>query len=95
LKKIIFNPNDPAPINPKISYFPTTAVEKKECEMLLDGTLLKKVIVGPKEIDFGEIFKGSEKKQTFWVYNNLRSRLFVEFSFESIPELSKRLTNTY
>jgi len=57
--------------------------------MILDGNMLKKLFIGPKEINFGEIFKGSEKKQTFWAFNNLRFRIFIEFTFD-IPELSKR-----
>jgi len=86
---MVFDSNEPAPTNNKISLVPTSAVEKKECDMELDGTMLKKIVVGPKEINFGEIFKGSEKKQTFWCYNNLRYRIFVEFFFD-VPEISQR-----
>lgn len=89
-KKIQFNPNDIAPDKPG-SEVPTSHNEKRDCNMELDGIKLQKIIVGPKEIDFGEIFKSSEQTRTFWIKNCLRTCIFLKFEFddESFPELKR------
>ncbi len=50
--------------------------------MDLAGDDLQKIEVGPKEIDFGDVFKNSEQRKTFWIQNNLRTAIFVSLENE-------------
>jgi len=56
--------------------------------MDLTGDDLQKIEVGPKEIDFSDVFKNSEQRKTFWVQNNLRTAIFV--SLENDIDFLKR-----
>ncbi len=69
---------------------PTTHKEKKDCEIELDGHALQKIIVGTKdskEIDFGDVFKNSEKYKTFWIRNNSRNHIFVKLELPTELQL--------
>ncbi len=63
--------------------------EKRDCDLELDGNSLKKIAVGPKVLDFGEIFKNSEQLRTFWIKNNLKSSIFIKIENNN-PELKRR-----
>jgi hypothetical protein len=63
--------------------------EKRDCDLELDGNSLKKIAVGPKVLDFGEIFKNSEQLRTFWIKNNLKSSIFIKIE-NTVPELKRR-----
>jgi hypothetical protein len=73
----------------EMSVAPKTHKEKRDCEMDLDGNDLQKIQVSSKEIDFGEVFRNSEKFKTFWVKNNLRNHIFVQIETDLL-ELKKR-----
>jgi hypothetical protein len=81
----VFDPKQ-KPDDVKIKY-PNSTLEKKECEMTLDGEKLVRIIVSSGEVNFGDVFKGSEEKRTFWIKNELRTNIFVEFIIEDNPEL--------
>lgn len=70
-----FNPDIPA--REKVLQKPVDVKEKNECKAELDGFSLLKIEVGPKEIDFGDVFRKSCKQKTLWMKNNLKSSIIV------------------
>ena len=69
---------------------PRTHQEIRECNLELTGEDLQKVQVGSKELNFGQVFKNSEKTQTFWVKNNHRNYIFVKLEIDSnMPDLQR------
>lgn len=69
--------------------FPMSHTEKRDCDLELDGNALKKIAVGPKTLEFGEIFKNSEQIRTFWIKNNLKTSIFIKIE-NNIAELKRR-----
>ena len=69
---------------------PRTHQEIRECNLELTGEDLQKIQVGSKELNFGQVFKNSEKSQTFWVKNNHRNYIFVKLEIDSnMPDLQR------
>ena len=69
---------------------PRTHQEIRECNLELSGEDLQKIQVGSKELNFGQVFKNSEKSQTFWVKNNHRNYIFVKLEIDSnMPDLQR------
>ena len=69
---------------------PRTHQEIRECNLELSGEDLQKIQVGCKELKMGQIFKNSEKAQTFWVKNNHRNYIFVKLEIDnSMPDLQR------
>ena len=69
---------------------PRTHQEIRECNLELTGEDLQKIQVGSKELNFGQVFKNSEKTQTFWVKNNHRNYIFVKLEIDSnMPDLQR------
>ena len=69
---------------------PRTHQEIRECNLELSGEDLQKIQVGAKELNFGQVFKNSEKTLTFWVKNNHRNFIFVKFEIDSnMPDLQR------
>ena len=69
---------------------PRTHQEIRECNLELSGEDLQKIQVGNKELNFGQVFKNSEKSQTFWVKNNHRNYIFVKLEIDSnMPDLQR------
>ena len=68
---------------------PRTHQEIRECNLELSGEDLQKIQVGSKELKMGQIFKNSEKAQTFWVKNNHRNFIFIKLDIDSnnLPDL--------
>ena len=72
------------------SEIPRTHQEIRECNLELTGEDLQKIQVGSKELNFGQVFKNSEKSQTFWVKNNHRNYIFVKLEIDSnMPDLQR------
>ena len=40
--------------------------------------MLQRIQVGPKEINFGTIFKETTEVKTFWVKNGLKNHIYIE-----------------
>ena len=69
---------------------PRTHQEIRECNMELSGEDLQKIQVGCKELKMGQIFKNSEKAQTFWVKNNHRNYIFIKLEIDNnMPDLQR------
>ena len=69
---------------------PRTHQEIRECNLELSGEDLQKIQVGAKELNFGQVFKNSEKTLTFWVKNNHRNFIFIKFEIDSnMPDLQR------
>ena len=69
---------------------PRTHQEIRECSLELSGEELQKIQVGTKELNFGQIFKGSQISKTFWIKNNLRTHIFVHFDIDNnFPDLQR------
>jgi hypothetical protein len=69
---------------------PRTHQEIRECNLELSGEDLQKIQVGTKELNFGQVFKNSEKTLTFWVKNNHRNYIFIKFEIDSnMPDLQR------
>ena len=69
---------------------PRTHQEIRECNLELSGEVLQKIQVGAKELNFGQVFKSSEKTLTFWVKNNHRNYIFIKFEIDSnMPDLQR------
>ena len=62
----------------KTGEVPRTHQEIRECNMELSGEDLQKIQVSSKELKMGQVFKNSERSQTFWVKNNHRNHIFVK-----------------
>ena len=62
----------------KTGEVPRTHQEIRECNLELSGEDLQKIQVGAKELRLGQVFKNSERSQTFWVKNNHRNHIFVK-----------------
>ena len=62
---------------------PRTHQEIRECNLQLSGEDLQKIQVGCKEMKMGQIFKNSERAQTFWVKNNYRNFIFVKLEIDN------------
>jgi len=58
--------------------FPQSAIDKKDCEMVLDGNKLQRILVSSSSINFGNVFKASKEERTFWIKNTLRTSIYVE-----------------
>ena len=70
---------------------PRTHQEIRECNLELKGEDLQKIQVGCKELKMGQIFKNSEKGQTFWVKNNHRNFIFIKLDIDNnnLPDLMR------
>jgi len=86
-KSEIFDPNK-SPSDKYPNLVPTTHKEKRDCLMELSGTDLQNIIIGSCDIEFGDIFKNSEMRKTFWIKNNLRTNIFVQLELDK-PELKR------
>ena len=76
--------------NNQTGEIPRTHQEIRECNLELTGEDLQKIQVGCKELNFGQVFKNSEKSQTFWVKNNHRNYIFVKLEIDSnMPDLQR------
>ena len=76
--------------NNQTGEIPRTHQEIRECNLELTGEDLQKIQVGCKELNFGQVFKNSEKSQTFWVKNNHRNYIFVKLEIDSnMPDLAR------
>ena len=67
----------------KTGEIPRTHQEIRECNLELRGEDLQKIQVSSKELRMGQVFKNSEKSQTFWVKNNHRNYIFVKLEIDS------------
>ena len=79
----MFDENEVPPENSgnfKFDIVPRTHTQKHDCNLEPNGEDLQKIEVGPKEIDFGDVFKNSEQRKTFWIQNNLRTAIFVSLN---------------
>ena len=86
-KSEIFDPNK-SPEEKYPNLIPTTHKEKRDCSMELNGTDLQNIIIGSCDIEFGDIFKNSEMRKTFWIKNNLRTNIFIQMELDK-PELRR------
>lgn len=86
--KFVFDSNIQAKEG-KVVLTPYEHKDIKECKMELNGLLLQKIEVGPKEIDFGEIFRKTTKIKTFWVRNNLKTSIHIKFDENELGDLQK------
>jgi len=89
--KVNFDPDELPPENngqTRYDTLPRTHTDKRDCSLDLSGEELQKIEVGPKEIDFGDVFRNSEQRKTFWIQNNLRTSIFV--SLENDIDFLKR-----
>ena len=58
--------------------------------MELTGEDLQKIQVSSKELKMGQVFKNSERSQTFWVKNNHRNHIFIKLEIDgNMPDLSR------
>ena len=75
----------------KTGEVPRTHQEIRECNLELSGEDLQKIQVGAKELRMGQVFKNSERSQTFWVKNNHRNHIFVKLEIDSnnMPDLQR------
>jgi len=75
----------------KTGEVPRTHQEIRECNLELSGEDLQKIQVGAKELRLGQVFKNSERSQTFWVKNNHRNHIFVKLEIDSnnMPDLQR------
>lgn len=74
----------------KTGEVPRTHQEIRECNLELSGEDLQKIQVSSKELKMGQVFKNSERSQTFWVKNNHRNHIFVKLEIDSnMPDLSR------
>ena len=74
----------------KTGEVPRTHQEIRECNMELSGEDLQKIQVSSKELKMGQVFKNSERSQTFWVKNNHRNHIFVKLEIDSnMPDLAR------
>ena len=74
----------------KTGEIPRTHQEIRECNLELRGEDLQKIQVSSKELRMGQVFKNSEKSQTFWVKNNHRNYIFVKLEIDSnMPDLQR------
>ena len=74
----------------KTGEVPRTHQEIRECNMELSGEDLQKIQVSSKELRMGQVFKNSERSQTFWVKNNHRNFIFVKLEIDSnMPDLQR------
>ena len=75
----------------KTGEVPRTHQEIRECNLELSGEDLQKIQVGAKELRLGQVFKNSERSQTFWVKNNHRNHIFVKLEIDSnnLPDLQR------
>lgn len=63
-----------------------------ECKLKLSGEDLQKIHVGPKEVNFGQIFRNSKKNKTFWIKNNLKTAIFVKLDEDMSSLLKETLS---
>ena len=75
----------------KTGEVPRTHQEIREYNLELSGEDLQKIQVGAKELRMGQVFKNSERSQTFWVKNNHRNHIFVKLEIDSnnMPDLQR------
>ena len=75
----------------KTGEVPRTHQEIRECNLELSGEDLQKIQVGAKELRLGQVFKNSERSQTFWVKNNHRNHIFVKLEIDqnNMPDLQR------
>lgn len=61
---------------------PKNNVERSHCKRELTGYDLQKIEVSTKELNFGEMFKGSESEKPFYIKNNLQFCIQFELFIE-------------
>ena len=66
---------------------PSELQDIKDCQLNLTGKDLQKIDVIPDYINFGDVFVKSYKVKTFWIRNNLRSSIFIEFDSVNLQDL--------
>jgi len=75
-------------IRKKFNSEPKTQAEQTDCKQELTGEQLQKIIAGPKEIDFKEVFVKSKNTKSFTVTNELRQYIHVGLRIP-YPELAE------
>ena len=65
-------------IKKKFKPNPVTQAERKDCSTQLTTEQLKRVVAGPKLIDFGAVCVNSTTKKSFAVSNDLKQTILVE-----------------
>mmetsp|Transcript_20679 Transcript_20679/g.39293 ORF Transcript_20679/g.39293 Transcript_20679/m.39293 type:complete len:2902 (+) Transcript_20679:155-8860(+) len=75
-------------IKKKFKSGPTTQAEVRECSALLENWQLALISVGPKCLEFGQIYMRSAVTKSFSVYNDLPSAILVNMQYEA-EEMSR------
>ncbi|UJR33894.1 hypothetical protein I4U23_021314 [Adineta vaga] len=71
------------PVKEGLNSVPTTFKEKRECAIQLSPSQLFKVVVGPAELDFGEVCVNAPVTKFLSVLNNLDQFIVVQIEVDS------------
>eukprot|EP00941_MAST-03F_sp_MAST-3F-sp1_P000816 g816.t1 len=73
----------------KFKVKPSTQAEMQDCSSALEPQDLKAISCGPKSLNFGKVCVRSETTQSFSVYNDLNSNVFVALKLNDSDALAQ------